>query len=55
VGHGVEFDIVLAGALLCLVATGAGRLSFDRARRRMTELEAAGRARLRRDRRDQIT
>ena len=54
VGHGVEFDIVLAGALLCLVATGAGRLSFDRARRRMAELEAAGRARLRRDRRDQI-
>ena len=55
VGHGVEFDIVLAGALLCLVATGAGRLSFDRARRRMAELEAAGRVRLRRDRRDQIT
>jgi putative oxidoreductase len=54
-GHGVEFDLVLVGALLCLVATGAGRLSFDRARRRMAELEAAGRARLRRDRRDSIT
>ena len=55
VGNGVEFDLVLVGALLCLVATGAGRLSFDRARRRMAEMEAAGRARRRRDRRDQIT
>ena len=48
VGHGYEFDLLLAGALLCLMVTGAGNLSFDRARQRAAELETAGLARLRR-------
>ena len=47
VGHGYEFDLLLIGALLSLMATGAGSLSVDRARLQTAELEAAGRARLR--------
>lgn len=47
VGHGFEFDLLLIGALLCLMLTGAGSLSVDRARQRATDLEAAGLARLR--------
>ncbi|MDA1092223.1 MAG: DoxX family protein [Acidobacteria bacterium] len=46
--HGAEFDLVLAGALLSLLVTGAGHLSFDRARRHAADREAAGLARLRR-------
>lgn len=48
VGHGYEFDLLLIGALLSLLATGAGSLSVDGARQRAAELESAGRARLRR-------
>ena len=47
VGHGYEFDLLMIGALLCLMTTGAGSLSFDRARQRTADLEAAGLARLR--------
>ena len=47
VGHGYEFDLVLIGALLCLMMTGAGSLSVDRARQRAADLDAAGLARLR--------
>lgn len=46
--HGAEFDLVLVGALLCLLATGAGHLSFDGVRRRAADRAAAGLARLRR-------
>ena len=49
VQHGYEFDLLLIGALLSLMATGAGSLSVDRARQRAAELESAGRARLLRD------
>jgi putative oxidoreductase len=45
---GFELDVVLVGALLCLMVTGAGSLSVDRARQRAVEREAAGLARLRR-------
>ncbi len=48
VGHGYELDLLLVGALLSLMATGAGSLSIDRARQRAAELEAAGLARVRR-------
>lgn len=46
-GHGYEFNVVLAAALVCLMLTGAGALSIDRRRARYAESEAAGRARLR--------
>ena len=49
VGHGYEFDLLLIGALLSLMVTGAGSLSVDRARQSAAELEAAGLARLRRE------
>jgi putative oxidoreductase len=48
VAHGAEFDLMLVGALLCLLVTGAGHVSFDRARRYAADREAAGLARLRR-------
>ncbi len=48
VGHGYEFDLLLIGALLSLIATGGGSLSVDRARQSAAEVEAAGLARLRR-------
>ena len=46
-GHGIEFDLVLMGALLCLILVGPGALSFDEGRSRSREVSAAGRARIR--------
>jgi putative oxidoreductase len=46
-GHGYEFNLVLAAALVALMLTGAGAFSIDRRRARSAEAEAAGRARLR--------
>jgi putative oxidoreductase len=46
-GHGFEFNLVLAAALVALMLTGAGAFSIDRRRARDAEAEAAGRARLR--------
>jgi putative oxidoreductase len=46
-GHGIEFNLVLIGALLCLLITGPGALSFDERRSRSREAKAAGRARIR--------
>jgi putative oxidoreductase len=46
-GHGIEFNIVLIGALLSVIITGAGALSFDERRSRSRETRAAGRARIR--------
>jgi putative oxidoreductase len=47
-GHGVEYSLVLVGALVCLALTGPGELSFDRRRALSAEADALGRARLRR-------
>jgi putative oxidoreductase len=47
-GHGVEFNLVVIGALLCLAFTGPGALSIDHSRLRSAEADAMGRARLRR-------
>ena len=47
-GHGVEFNVVLIGALVCLMFTGPGALSFEHRRERWAESDRAGRARLRR-------
>lgn len=46
-GHGIEFHLVSAGALLCLVLAGPGALSVDERRARSAAADAAGRARLR--------
>jgi putative oxidoreductase len=46
--HGIEFSIVLIGALLCLAFTGGGDWSLDGGRSRRRSSAAAGRARLRR-------
>ncbi|MGH9372430.1 MAG: DoxX family protein [Vicinamibacterales bacterium] len=46
VGHGVEYNLVLVAALLCLALTGPGALSVDHRRSRSAESDAAGRARL---------
>lgn len=46
-GHGYEFNVVLLGALVCLMLTGPGALSIDRRRAESAAAEAAGRARLR--------
>jgi putative oxidoreductase len=46
-GHGVEYNLVLIAALLCLVFTGPGALSIDHSRARSAEADALGRARLR--------
>jgi putative oxidoreductase len=37
VGHGFEFNLVLIGALVCLIFTGPGVLSVDRWRQRRRE------------------
>ncbi len=47
VGHGVEMSLVLIGALVCLIFTGAGALSVDAWRQAAREAAAFGRARLR--------
>ena len=47
VQHGYEFDLLLVGALLSLIATGGGSLSFDSASRHAAELEADCYARVR--------
>ena len=46
-GHGVEYNLVLIAALLCLVFTGPGAFSIDHSRARSAEADALGRARLR--------
>jgi putative oxidoreductase len=46
-GHGMEYAILLAGALVCLWLTGAGDWSLDGRRSRTAATRAAGRARLR--------
>ena len=46
-GHGVEFNVVVIGGLLCLAFTGPGAGSIDHRRARSAEADAAGRARLR--------
>lgn len=47
VGHGVEMNLVLIGALVSLIFTGAGALSIDEWRASTAEEAALGRARLR--------
>jgi putative oxidoreductase len=46
-GHGYEFNLVLIGALVSLMLTGPGALSFDRQRAMAAETQAFGRARMR--------
>ena len=46
-GHGVEFNLVIIAALLCLALGGPGAFSVDHSRRRSAEADAAGRARRR--------
>jgi putative oxidoreductase len=46
-GHGYEFNLALIGALVSLMLTGPGALSFDRHRARAAETQAFGRARVR--------
>ncbi len=46
-GHGFEYSLVLAGALLCLVFAGGGDWSLDGLRSKSAASRAAGRARVR--------
>ena len=46
-GHGVEYNLVIIAALLCLALTGPGEFSVDHWRARAAEGHAAARARLR--------
>lgn len=46
-GHGIEFNLVLIAALICLMFNGPGGLSFDEWRNQSAEAEARGRARAR--------
>ena len=46
-GHGIEYNVMLIAALLCLMLTGPGAFSIDHRRARSAESDAAGRARLR--------
>jgi len=46
-GHGIEYTVLVLGALLALVLTGAGGFSFDGRRETRRAARAAGRARLR--------
>lgn len=46
-GQGVEYTLLLSGALLCLVLGGPGALSLDEWRSRSAEEKARGRARAR--------
>ena len=45
-GHGMEFSIVIIGALACLFLTGPGEWSLDGRRQHSAARRAAGRARL---------
>ncbi len=46
-GHGSEFAVLMIGALVSLMLTGAGAFSIDGRRARSAEAEAYGRARVR--------
>ena len=46
-GPGVEYRLILVGAMLCLAMTGPGAFSLDEWRNSSAEAEAAGRARAR--------
>ena len=46
-GNGLEYSIVLVGALVCLILAGSGRWSFDGRRAADAESRAMGRARVR--------
>ena len=46
-GHGVEYNLVLVAALICLAFTGPGAFSIEHRRARSAEADALGRARLR--------
>jgi len=46
-GHGYEYSLVLAAALVCLILTGGGDWSIDGRRAHSRARQAAGRARLR--------
>jgi putative oxidoreductase len=46
-GHGVEYNLVLIAALICLAFTGPGAFSIEHRRARSAEADALGRARLR--------
>jgi putative oxidoreductase len=46
-GHGIEFNVVLIGALVCLALSGPGALSVDEQRSQSAATRAAGRARAR--------
>ncbi len=43
----IELDVLLLGALICLLLAGPGALSVDARRRHVAETDALGRARLR--------
>ena len=47
-GHGIEYNLVLVAALICLIFTGPGALSLDHRRARWEEADRLGRERLRR-------
>jgi len=47
VGHGIEYLVLMAGALVCLMFTGGGDFSIDGRRASSRASRAAGRARLR--------
>ena len=46
-GQGIEYSLVLFGALLCLMLSGPGALSLDEWRNQSVEARARGRARAR--------
>jgi putative oxidoreductase len=46
-GPGMEYRLILIGAMLCLMMTGPGALSVDEWRNSSAEAKAAGRARAR--------
>jgi putative oxidoreductase len=46
-GHGIEYNLVLIGALLSLMLTGPGALSADEHRTQSAEARRAGRERMR--------